>query len=256
MLQHYSAYKVAEVFNTLAALAPGRVDLGVGKSPGGFPASTAALQAGRDHAAWPAFGEQVRELGTCLDRRFERSMTEAVAAPLPAMSPERFVLGGSVESAVLAAELGWNFVFAGHINGAPELIERSLGEFARRDGKGKPILAFLALVADTREKAEAVVEKIRTVRLTLAGGQSVNLMSREQAEEYARQANATSYEIKDVQPGILAGPPDVVHAELDRAHRRFGVEEFMIETPVIAVADRQRSVELLGQSLARKANAG
>src|SRR5262245_32064940 len=44
MLQHYSAYKVSETFNLLAALSSGRVDLGVGKAPGGFPYSTRALQ--------------------------------------------------------------------------------------------------------------------------------------------------------------------------------------------------------------------
>lgn len=46
MLQHYSPYKVAENFNMLASLAPGRVDLGVGKAPGGLPLSTRALQQG------------------------------------------------------------------------------------------------------------------------------------------------------------------------------------------------------------------
>ncbi len=46
MLQHYSPYKVAENFNLLAALAPGRIDLGVGKAPGGLPLSTRALQQG------------------------------------------------------------------------------------------------------------------------------------------------------------------------------------------------------------------
>ena len=45
MLQHYSPFKVAEVFKVLASLAPGRVDLGVGKAPGGLPLSTRALQA-------------------------------------------------------------------------------------------------------------------------------------------------------------------------------------------------------------------
>ncbi len=47
MLQHHSSYKVAEVFNLLSSLAPGRVDLGVGKAPGGLPQPTAALQAYR-----------------------------------------------------------------------------------------------------------------------------------------------------------------------------------------------------------------
>ena len=46
MLQHYSPYKVAENFHVLASLEPGRVDLGIGKAPGGLPLSTKALQYG------------------------------------------------------------------------------------------------------------------------------------------------------------------------------------------------------------------
>ncbi|TBG72995.1 MsnO8 family LLM class oxidoreductase, partial [Rhizobium leguminosarum] len=64
MLQHYSAYKVAETFNLLASLAPGRVDLGVGKAPGGFPLSTRALQLAVDPARKPDFASQLSDLNT------------------------------------------------------------------------------------------------------------------------------------------------------------------------------------------------
>ena len=257
MLQHYSPYKVAETFNTLAALAPGRVDLGVGKSPGGFPHSTAALQIGRDRATWPSFGEQVTELGACLDRKFERGApTGPVAAPLPAETPDRFLLGGSVESAVMAAEAGWQFVFAGHINGAPDLIERSLNEYEKRGGKGRPLLAVLALVAATKETVDTAVAGIHTYRLTLAGGQSVNLMNRDQAVEFARQAGVDSYDLVETKPGVLAGTADDVHRELEALHMRFGVEEFVIETPMVAAATKQQSIELLGGTSAAWRKAG
>jgi luciferase family oxidoreductase group 1 len=58
MLQHYSPYKVAENFNLLASLAPGRVDLGVGKAPGGLPLSTQALQLGVHQNEKGSFAEQ------------------------------------------------------------------------------------------------------------------------------------------------------------------------------------------------------
>ena len=61
MLQHYSPYKVAENFNVLAALAPGRVDLGVGKAPGGLPLSTRALQLGLDQQEKGSFAEQLAQ---------------------------------------------------------------------------------------------------------------------------------------------------------------------------------------------------
>jgi luciferase family oxidoreductase group 1 len=247
MLQHYSAYKIAETFNTLAALAPGRVDLGVGKAPGGFPLSTKALQAGFDLKRRPGFAEQLAELGVYLSRGFERGPPSgAVAAPIPPVSPERFLLGGSVESAVLAAEQGWGFVFAGQLNGDPALIERSFEAFADRGGHGTPLLTVLALLSKTQALAEERAQGLRMVKVLFPGGHSVNLGNREQAAEYARQAGVEYYEVIDTRPSILAGTPEHVHRELDRLHRRFGVREFIIETPIVPAAERERSVELLG----------
>jgi luciferase family oxidoreductase group 1 len=62
MLQHYSPFKVAEVFRVLENLAPGRVDLGVGKAPGGLPAATRALQSKQDQARKPGFDAALEEL--------------------------------------------------------------------------------------------------------------------------------------------------------------------------------------------------
>jgi len=63
MLQHYSPYKVAENFNLLAAIAPGRVDLGVGKAPGGLPLSTRALQIGLSQQEKGDFAAQLAAEG-------------------------------------------------------------------------------------------------------------------------------------------------------------------------------------------------
>ena len=65
MLQHYSPYKVAENFNVLASLAPGRVDLGIGRGPGGLPRTTRALQQEFAAEAMP-FREKLVELGQLL----------------------------------------------------------------------------------------------------------------------------------------------------------------------------------------------
>ncbi|PHH47526.1 ABC transporter substrate-binding protein [Pluralibacter gergoviae] len=64
MLQHYSPYKVAENFNLLAALAPGRVDLGVGKAPGGLPLSTRALQQGVAQPERLTFADRLAQLAS------------------------------------------------------------------------------------------------------------------------------------------------------------------------------------------------
>lgn len=83
MLQHYSAYKVAENFNLLASLAPGRVDLGVGKAPGGLPLSTRALQGAYDPDRKPSFQKQLAELDGFLDHGSEKSDDDKGIAAYP-----------------------------------------------------------------------------------------------------------------------------------------------------------------------------
>ena len=117
------AYKVAENFNLLAALAPGRVDLGVGKAPGGLPASTAALAAGRP--AFADFDQQLRDLEGYLSG----AESEVLARPVPQQAPERFLLGASPQSARQAAALGWRFVYAAHFDGDPKHIEAAFDAY-------------------------------------------------------------------------------------------------------------------------------
>jgi luciferase family oxidoreductase group 1 len=241
MLQHYSPYKVAETFNLLATLAPGRVDLGVGKAPGGFPHSTRALQWGQDPALAPGFSERLAALDAFLLRR-----SDAVATPIPPEPPERFLLGASVESAALAAEHGWTFVFAGQFNGDEDLIERSFAAYTRAGGRS-PILAVAAFVAATQSLAEEKVAGLRVFKVSLGDGQRVNLGSPEQAAEFARQAGVADYGIEETKPSVLAGTPDVVLRALDRLHERWGVGEIVIDTPVPTEAERLASIELLGR---------
>ena len=94
MLQHYSPYKVAENFNVLASLAPGRVDLGIGRGPGGLPRSTAALRRGGGEPAL-ALEEKLDELRKFLRDELEpeHPLYGLQARPLPPQPPELFLLG-------------------------------------------------------------------------------------------------------------------------------------------------------------------
>ncbi len=122
MLQHYSPYKVAENFNVLAALAPGRVDLGVGKAPGGLPLSTRALQQGLNQQEKGSFAEQLAQLDRWIRPEHQSTEEAVLATPLPPSPAQGFLLGASRESALLAASLDWHFVFAAHLNGDPDLL--------------------------------------------------------------------------------------------------------------------------------------
>jgi len=112
MLQHYSPFKVAESFRVLENLAPGRVDLGVGKAPGGLPYATQALQAFHDKATKPDFETALEQLDGFLRGPLPAPHPLSKAQPKPdiASLPGRILLGASPESAALAARLDGNFV--------------------------------------------------------------------------------------------------------------------------------------------------
>jgi luciferase family oxidoreductase group 1 len=244
LLQHYSPYKVAESFNLLAALAPGRVDLGVGKAPGGFPLSTKALGNGRSASD---FADELALLDLFLkDGPPEgHPLHGAAAKPTPSFAPERFLLGASPESALLAAKHGWAFVYAGHLNGDRNAMAEILKTYRQASGDRAPILALATLAARTSAEAERHVADLKIVRVELDTGQSVNLGTEEQAAEFARQAGAASYRIEERRPRVVAGTPAQVHRELEQLSREFGVREFILDTPVASPAERFNSIELL-----------
>ncbi|HEJ7919646.1 MsnO8 family LLM class oxidoreductase [Serratia marcescens] len=244
MLQHYSAYKVAENFNLLAALAPGRVDLGVGKAPGGLPLATQALQAAYDRQHKPAFPQQLSQLTAYLNDDAEPGLS---ATPLPPHAAQRFLLGASKESAALAAESGWAFVFAAHLNGNPQDISAALAHYAAHSGGRKALLAVAAIAAPSAEQAAALAADIQQYRVHVAGEQSVTVGSLAQAESFVQQAGATDYRIEPRESHILLGTAPQVHQQLAQLQQRYGVDEFIIDTPIAEPSARLTSLQLLAE---------
>lgn len=250
MLQHYSPYKVAENFNVLANLAPGRIDLGVGKAPGGLPFSTRALQGLIARAEKQDFAAQLEQLSAFLNEGLPESdpLASVRATPLPTHTAERFLLGASSDSAALAAKQGWEFVFASHLNGDEEVLKQTLDSYAEKAKGRKPLLAVGVVAADTDSEAERLVGDIQHFKVHVEGGQSVTVGSVEQAEEYARQAGASNYRVEKKTPNVIRGSAHKVLGELDRLHQRFGIGEFIIDTPIRDAAKRLSSIQILAQA--------
>lgn len=248
MLQHYSPFKVAEVFNVLSSLAPGRVDLGIGKTPGGLPLATSALQYAYDAQKKPGFEDALSSLSDFLNGPIAEGAPFAglSATPTPPVSPERFLLGASAASGALAGRLGWRYVHAGHLNGDQENLKAALEAYAAHGGKA-PILALSALAALNPAEAEARVANLKIFRIFFASGQAYNLGSREHAEEFARQLGESDYRIEEKRPNILAGAPETIHRELDDLARHFGIDEFIIEPAPVSADERLTTIELLAR---------
>ena len=247
MLQHYSPYKVAENFNVLAAIAPGRVDLGVGKAPGGLPLSTRALQQGVDPQEKGSFAEQLSQLDGWL-RGDNPSNDEAVrATPQPPVPAQGFLLGASTDSALLAAQLDWHFVFAAHLNGDPELLRDVIATW-RKNSVREVIVAVQAIVADTQEQADALAQKVEVWGVELANGQRVTVASEEQAYAFARQAGSEPVRIARRAQSLLVGTAESVLEQLQALHEQWGIDEFIIDTPIADGATRIQSLRLLAQA--------
>ena len=154
MLPHYSALKVAEQFRVLEALAPGRIDLGVGRAPGSDMRTARALNPNA-HAAADDFPEQVRDLQAWTTLPAHHGIT---AHPRGPHAPEVWILGSSNYGAQLAAHFGLPYAFAYFFvdgQGAEEAlaIYRRLYQPSERHPTPQPTVCVWALVADTHEEA-------------------------------------------------------------------------------------------------------
>lgn len=245
MLQHYSPYKVAENFNLLAAIAPGRVDLGVGKAPGGLPLSTRALQLGLSQQEKGDFADQLAQLDGWIN---PASQEEAVrATPLPQVPAAGFLLGASAESARLAARLDWDFVFAAHLNGDPDLLREVISTWRGHSAR-EVIVAVQAIVAPTQAQAEELAKSVEVWGVELANGQRVTVASEEQAYAFARQAGSEPLRIARRAQSLLAGTAESVLEQLEALHQQWGIDEFIIDTPVADGTARVQSLRLLAQA--------
>jgi luciferase family oxidoreductase group 1 len=254
MLQHYSPYKVAENFNVLATLAPGRVDLGVGRAPGGLPRSTQALQQERTES--PSLTDKIIELEKYVHNRLEENhpLAGLKAGPLPGIPPELYVLGASVGSAEIAAELGLPYVFSLFINSdktvALDAIRAYRSGFVSSQGRQpQAIIALALVVAETEEEAKELAGAHKLIRIQLASGKKLTVGTREQAEEFARQSNE-AYTIEELEPEITKGTKNSVREQLLALSEAFGIEEFIITTNVQPFDKRYRSFELLSEAIA------
>ena len=154
MLPHYSALKVAEQFRVLEALAPGRIDLGVGRAPGSDMRTARALNPNA-HAAADDFPEQVRDLQAWTALPSHRGIT---AHPRGPFAPELWILGSSNYGAQLAAHFGLPYAYAYFFvdgQGADEALAlyRQLYRASERHPSAYATVCVWALAADTHEEA-------------------------------------------------------------------------------------------------------
>ncbi|MGW1467980.1 LLM class flavin-dependent oxidoreductase [Streptomyces sp. NPDC002308] len=253
MLPNHAPLVIAEQFGTLEALAPGRVDLGLGRAPGTDGATASALRRGGSDD----FPAEVRELLAFLADDFPEGhpyqRIHAVPGPVQGSTgqPQVWLLGSSGFSARLAGELGLPFAFAHHFaaqNTLPALdLYRSSFRPSAFLSRPYVLVGVFAFAAEDPEEArrQALTGALATVRLRSGRPGLVPTADEAAAHEFTGQERAVLGGWLD---NALYGTGDEVRSGIDQLYKRTGADEIMLATNSHGTAERLRSVELIADA--------
>lgn len=247
MLPNHSALKVAEVFRTLEALHPGRIDLGLGRAPGTDGVTAFALRGRDPSSAGAEFPDLAALLLAFLDDAFpaDHPYAQVIAAPLVSTRPEVFVLGSSAYGPRFSAVNGLATAFAHHMS--PEFAVEGLTSYRRDFTPGyavTPHSTVSVLVHATDDPAEAdlaraswamFIDRIRSGRR--GPGPGLN-----QVAAYAQSARfgpAT----QGIDDRMFVGPADEVAARVATLAAAAEVDEVALISPLTEWGLRTRSLK-------------
>ncbi|KDN59709.1 LLM class flavin-dependent oxidoreductase [Exiguobacterium sp. AB2] len=253
MMMHYSPLKMAEVFKTLSALAPGRIDFGVGRAPGGDANAIYAMSQGQK----PMMDGLYEKLGTTLqlindETPEERWYKTTPAAPTGVVLPEAWLLGSSGNSAIQAGRMGVGYSFAQFFNGElrTDALDAYRHNFRPSAFMEKPDInvTYLVTTAETEEEAEYLARPSDLSRLFLMRGQLRQLMSPEAAHAYPL-TEVDQIHIANNRAIHLVGTPKQIATQLQEEAERYGFDEAMICSIQHQQADRLNVYRLLAKEL-------
>ena len=251
MLPHYSPFKVAETFRLLSAMAPGRIDLGLGRAPGTDGRTSFALQRDRSRRmAVDDFAPNLAELLGYLDGTLPDDHPFAsLSATLPdgsGGSPDVWLLGSSMDSARWAAEVGLPYCFADFINSdGAAMADHYRRHFQPSARLAKPYVmaATWTIAADTAEEAQRLAAPASMMFAHLITGRLIPVPPADKAVAWLAANPQASARRRRANVGT---PAEVRHA-LDEVAREYGADELMLVNILPDHAARRRSYELVAR---------
>ena len=243
LLPYYSAFRTAETFRMLEALYPGRIDLGVGRAPGGDARTAQAVGGGRFPDA-ERFPQQVWELTALLEGKHHPARLQ----PEVDTVPEVWLLGSSDFSGALAAELGLSFAFAHFINprGGDAVAQAYREMFKATETRTEPrvIVCTFAIVGESDDDAERLAASIDLRRLHMALNIDSPVPTLEEAARHRYSDEERRYVLGQRARAVIGGPRKV-REELMQMAERYAADEVMVLTITGDYDSRRRSYELL-----------
>jgi len=263
MLPNHAPLIVAEQFAALEAIAPGRVDLGLGRAPGSDPVITQLLHRSGTTSDVDRFPQHITDILALTSPegatvRFTSGGEYTVhATPTAAASPEVWLLGSSDYSAQLAASFGLPYVFANHFSGeglerAPELYRSPFQASEFLDAPRTFLTANVVAAPTADEAEERALPQLRMMARLRTNRPLTPLETVEQAKAEPFDAMAEQIMASTRQKWFV-GTGDTVRGELAAFAERWGVDEVMLSPvtgsyesePLDSSAARIQTLELL-----------
>jgi len=245
MLPNHSPLVIAEQFGTLAALFPGRIDLGLGRAPGTDPVTARALRRGGPNSA-DTFPQDVIELQNYFHPAVPGQAVQAV--PGAGLEVPIWLLGSSLFSAQVAAALGLPFAFASHF--APDQLGEALDTYRREYTPSPPwpkpysMAAIAVIAAPTDEEAAYLFTSQQQSFMSLRRGRPGPL------SPPVKDLNPLSSALEQAMVNrtfreSVVGSPDTVKRGIEAFLGRTQVDELMITGAIFDHAARRRSLEIV-----------
>ena len=249
MIPNHAPLHVVEVFRTLEALAPGRIDLGLGRAPGTDPVASAALRRSESDV-----NSQLAELIAFERGGFPASHPFSKVEPMPSDVPcgTLWMLGSTLAGASIAAQLGVPYAFAGHfaMSHAVEAIRTYKADYQPSPNHPQPyaMLAVTAVCADTDAQADRLAAPLRVAIVKNRTGRRAPIVSIDEALAY--QFSAQERAIADeFFHGAVIGSPAKVAAGLTALATETGADELMLSALLPDLAARTHSLTLIARAL-------
>ena len=273
MLPNHAPLAVAEQFALLEAVAPGRVDLGIGRAPGSDPVTSMALRGSRAHndediERFPEYLDHVAALMSAGGARVELSRGMLAqqdytlkATPAAAGECVLWLLGSSMYSAHLAAAKGLPYVFANHFSGqgTAEALATYRAEFRPSAQLSAPrtFLTVNAVVADTAAEAHRLLLPNLQMMARSRTGRPLGPVDLVEDAEAAELSAQEKLIVEASSARTVVGDPAQAADQLRSLATEFDVDEVMINpvastfrgTALAASPARERTVELLAKEL-------
>ena len=257
MLSHYSPLKVAECFSMMATLFPDRIDLGVGRAPGGSGQTSSALAYPNAPAAAESYADKAQQLegflhGTLVGNHPYQGIK---VMPDANPTPELWMLGSSGGSAALAGQLGYNIALARFIdpdNCRPDIFAEHKQAWTNAGHKCEPntILAIAAICAETEHEAKLRAGTAVYRKLAAQLGQREDFLTPAEVQDRYQQLPVSIQAAYDhILAGYTVGTPEQCWDEMDTLSNAFGCDELSLVTVTYSQAERLDSYQLLGSEL-------